>query len=238
MAEPYFIYNNVDSRNMGVVVGSYPPIVRPKERVQERPVPGRPGALNMVEGTDIYETYVRSTPCYTRPTANLNNVINWLRGFGSVTFGNEPTMAYTVKIDNQISLEKILANHEHRDFLVPFVCQPFKYLATPDADIEKTTSGQSVTNPGTVASLPIIKVEGSGDITLTVGGLAVELNDIVDGIIIDCTLPDCFNLTKTALINDKLTGAIESIRLPVGSSSIHWTGSVTKVTITPNWRWL
>jgi phage-related protein len=238
MAEPYFIWKNIDSRTMGVVVNSYPPIIRPKERVKETPIPGRPGALNMTEGADIYETYVRSCPCYTRPTADIGAVLAWLRGFGQVTFGNEPTMTYTAKIDNQISLDKILANHPHRSFVVPFICQPFKHQKTPDADIVKTVSGQSITNPGNVASLPIIKVEGSGDIMLTVGGLAVELNDIVGGIIIDCTLPDCFNLDRTALINDRLTGAIEDIRLPVGSSSVHWTGTVTKVTITPNWRWL
>jgi phage-related protein len=236
MAEPYFIWKNIDSRTMGVVVRSYPPIIRPKERVKETPIPGRPGALNMTEGTDIYDTYVRSTPCYIRPTADKEAVLAWLRGFGQVTFGNEPTMAYTAKIDNQISLEKIMANHEHRSFVIPFVCQPFKQLKTPGAAIVKTVSGQSITNPGNVASLPVIMVVGNGDIGLTVGNTYIELTDVVDALLIDCTIPDCFTWDRSALMNHKMNGDFPTI--PPGDSYVHWTGNVTEVDITPNWRWL
>ncbi len=238
MAEPYFFWKGIDSRVMGVVVTNLPPIIRPKERVLEKVATGRPGAYHFTEGEDIYDSYAKPCQCYLRPSASKDAFLAWLRGGGRVVFSNEPTKAYIARVDNQISLDKLLANYEHRSFTAPFVVEPFKYQAVADADIERTVSGQSITNPGTVASKPIIKVEGSGDITLTVGGVYIELNDISGGIIIDCTLPDCFNLDKTALINNQVTGNFSLISLPAGVSSVHWTGSVTKVTITPNWRWL
>jgi phage-related protein len=59
MAEPYFIWKGTNSNTMGVVVRSYPPIVCPKERTQDRSVPGRPGSLTMLEGTDVYEPFAQ-----------------------------------------------------------------------------------------------------------------------------------------------------------------------------------
>jgi phage-related protein len=145
-------------------------------------------------------------------------------------------MAYTARIDAQMSLEKILANHEHRDFIIPFVCQPFKHLVTPASNIEITASGGTITNPGTVASLPIILVEGTGTIGLTIGGTAIEIDGSANGIIIDCTIPDCFSFDRSVLMNSYMTGEFPTI--PPGTSYVTWTGTVTKVTITPNWRWL
>lgn len=236
MAETYFIWKNIDSRNMGVVVTDYPPIIRPKERVTEKTRPGVAGSLHVSEGEDVYDTYVRACQCYTRPAADISAVIAWLRGSSQAVFGNEPTMAYTARIDNQISLDKMMRNHPHRSFTIPFVCQPFKQLKTPAADIVKTISGQTITNPGTVFSLPIIKVEGSGDATLSVGGAYFELEGLTGGIIIDSTMPECFNLDRSALLNDLMTGEFPTIK--TGTSIVSWTGNITEVTITPNWRWL
>ena len=232
----YFTWKGKTTDEMHVLVDEYPDIIRPKLRASYVSVPGSPGYLTQVENDNAYDSTTRTAICTLMPEGDIEDVCTWLIGSGSVVFGNEPTYAYKARIDNQIEFAKILRNTEHRTFAVPFLCQPFKYLATPAANIEKTVSGQTITNPGTVSSAPIIKVEGSGDITLSVGGSYVELEGITGGIIIDSDVQDCFTLDRGALLNDKMTGDFPLI-LP-GTSTVSWTGTVTKITITPNWRWL
>ena len=219
---------------MGVVVNNYPPIIKPKERTQDFPIPARAGSLTEVEGEDVYEPYVRPCQCYTLPEANLAAIAAWLKGSGVAVFGNEPTMAYTARIDGQISMDKILANHAHRSFTIPFVCQPFKHMANPVDYI--LTSGKSMLNIGTVSTLPLFIIEGSGDINLSVGDQLVQFADISGGIIMDCEMPGCYELDATNSLNHKMSGEFPRIR--TGATTISWTGTVTKVTIRPRWRWI
>jgi phage-related protein len=219
---------------MGLVVNNYPPIFKPKERTTDIPIPGRAGTLTVLEGNDVYDSYVRACQCYTRPTANLTKISEWLKGNGDAVFGNEPTMAYKARIDGQISMDKILPNHPHRSFNIPFVCQPFKYMANPSDYV--VTSGQSIVNIGSVPSQPWVVIEGSGDISLIIGSNQVDFSSVEGGIIMDCEAMDCYDLAITSLINSKMSGDFP--RLAVGPNQISWTGTVTKVTIRPRWRWI
>ena len=233
---PYFVWKGINSTDMGVVVNSYPALFRHKERITEITVPGRPGTLTMAEGDDVYDSVIRALPCYVRTRAHADAAIGWLRGAGTVIFGNEPDRAYRARIDNQFSLDALMRGRPLRSFTVPFVCQPFRYLYPAATDVVITSPGAIVSNPGDVASAPLIRVEGSGDITLYVGTQAVELTGIEGGICMDCEMQDAFNLTVTELMNSAMAG--EFPRLAPGNNVISWTGAVTKVIITPRWRWI
>ena len=52
----YFIFNGKDSRDFEVYIEEYPPIVRPKERIETITVPGRSGTLHMREAEGVYES--------------------------------------------------------------------------------------------------------------------------------------------------------------------------------------
>jgi phage-related protein len=236
MAEPYFIWKNTNSNTMGIVVNEYPNPAKPAERVKEIVVPGRAGTLTETEGEEVYDNVVLTCQCSVLPTADLHAISAWLRGSGTVVFGNDATKCYTARLDSQLDFERLVSVQVYREVAIPFACQPFKYLTTPGTDIVETVSGQTVTNAGTVFSLPKIKVEGSGDITLTIGTKAIQLTGLTDGIIIDSELVDAYDLTATVLMNEQMVGDFPT--LPVGTFAVSWTGTVTKVTITPRWRWL
>lgn len=233
---PYFIWQNKKSDTMGIIVNAYPPITRPKERIEMVTVPGRNGTMVMTEGESIYEPELRTLECTALPHANIEQLCAWLCGTGQAVFGNEPNRAYDARIINQIAFEKLLRGRSHRTFSVPFYCQPFKCLYPAAADIAITASGTNITNPGTMKASPIIAVYGSGEITLTIGFCTVILEDISGGILIDCMMQDCMTLDKSQLINYKMTGAFPNI--PSGKSPIIWTGNVSRIVITPNWRYL
>lgn len=236
MGEAYFLWKEIDSRDKGVVVDSYPPFVRPKMRVEKVTVPGRAGALTLTEGDEAYDEVQKPCKCTAAEGADLGVLLAWLTGGGTVVFGNDAAYAWDARIDEDFDLTKIMRENPDREFEIPFVCQPFKRLASPGADIELVASGGSVTNPGTVASRPIIRVEGSGGIVVSVGTQMVELTEVDGGIVIDSGMQDAYNLTATELLNENMSGDFPLL-LP-GANVITWTGTVTKVTITPRWRWI
>ena len=47
MSIPYFIWKGTDCRALGIMVETYPPIVKPKEHVEQVTIPGLPGKLEL-----------------------------------------------------------------------------------------------------------------------------------------------------------------------------------------------
>ena len=77
-------------------------------------------------------------------------------------------------------------------------------------------------------------LKGSGDITLMVGTTIVELTGVDESVTINCEMLECYK--GSASCNAQMSGDFPV--LASGSNAISWTGSVTKVVIQPNWRFL
>lgn len=80
----------------------------------------------------------------------------------------------------------------------------------------------------------ILTVTGSGDITLMVGTTIVELTDISGSIVIDSVLQEAYQ--GNTLMNDHMSGDFPVLK--PGANAISWTGTVTRVVVRPNWRYL
>lgn len=239
MAMPFFVWKDKDSRAMKVVVNEYPPMVKPKKRVTTILVPGRPGVLTMLDSDYDYEPTVKICQCTAQPGANLWDLTGWLDGAAMVRFGCDPDFVYHARISDQFDLDKLLRGHPHKAFNVPFICDPFKYLYQPGQDITINHSGTTIHNPGTAASEPQLLVTAYGAVTLILGtGGAVELDGGTGPwtMIIDCEMKDCLTADKGGFLNDWMTGNFPL--LPPGDCNIAWSGNITSVIITPNWRWL
>lgn len=231
--QPYFVWNGVDSRAMGVIVSSYPPIIRPAERVIQQTIPGRAGALIQTEGADIYDAYVRTFVIGVRPGADSQRIANWLRGPGVAVFGNEPEYRYFGRILAAVQFDKV-GSWRLKSAGVQMLTQPYKGKSPREPDISISSASFSLYNPGDVASRPIIQLSGGGNITLTLGGVSMAFSDAPSLLRIDC---DAQIITQAdgTLWTGSWTGKFPSI--PTGTS----TGSVSggaELTITPEWRWL
>ena len=106
----------------------------------------------------------------------------------------------------------------------------------PAEDITLTASGMTVHNPGTVPARPKLTLYGSGTITLITYSNAVVLSGIGNGIILDWEAQECMSLDGGTLLNDKVDG--DPQHLPPGDSTITWTGTVSRLVVTPNWQFL
>lgn len=231
--QPYFLWQGVDSRAMGVIVQSYPPIIRPAERAVQQTIPGRPGTLIQTEGKDVYDAYTRTFVIGVRPGADSQRISNWLRGSGTAVFGNEPRYRYFGRILAAVQFDKV-GSWALKSAGVQMLTQPYKGQSPQEPDISITTASASLYNPGDVASRPKIAVSGGGDIGITIGEASLELTDAPDFLLIDC---DAQVITQSdgTLWTGSWTGEFPTIG--TGTQNVTIIGGAA-LTITPEWRWL
>ena len=214
---------------MPIMINKLPPITKStRDIVKSPPVPGRDGFL-----TQDFETYqgtVKPCECTLLDITMVDQLPAWLDGSGEVIFSNQPDRKYQACIINQISFSRI--NRKWYKFIVMFDCQPLPLML--DSPVITLTVPGNITNAGTHSSKPVIKIYGTGTVDLSINGNVIHLTNVVGYVTIDSGLMDSYK--DTLLKNNDMIG--EFPELIVGENTISWTGAVTKVEITPNWRFL
>lgn len=240
MAKDWFTWNGESSKLHGIRVLQQPPIVVPLERVSYETVTGRSGSLKMREAEHVYDDIQLPFECMMDSLEHLQEAVTWLQGDGVLEYPGRPGGWYRAAISQQISMEKILAVRDHRQFTLNFRANPFFYLDDSD-DIEGTSSSMELNNPGNIPSAPRITVYGSGSVGLDLAGQVVTLSDLTGGIVLDSELLDALSLDEAELLNSQMTGEFPTI--PAGHSTLSWFedetnpgGSVTRIVVTPRWR--
>jgi len=224
---PYFIWKGINSLDMGIMVTKLPPYERPQANIEKKRVPGRDGFLTEDDGT--YDEVIKPCECIL-DEGNVHELGSWLNGTDDVIFSNDPDVKYKATIINKIPLTKIIPTvHE---FIVQFDCQP--YAQEIAQEVITLTSASTLINPRNASGKPIIKVYGTGNIVLTIGAWNLYLYNVSEYVTIDSMLMDVYK--DTVLKNNDFFGDFPE--LFTGENPISWTGTVTKLEITPNWRWL
>ena len=231
----WFTWKGTNSRDMGIRLREMPQIVRPEERVTHVTIPGRAGELTVTEGSDIYESYIQTIPLIVDSAAHVKTAEEWLRGSGAVCFCCEPTLQQDARVINAVTFTKHSRNSTWWEADVQFYCDPYKSLVETESVINVTESGTTITNPGDIASRPLIKITGSGNITIRAGGRQINLTGVESGWQVDSDLEWVMNAQGNPLAS-VYTG--EFPRLNTGSKIIQFTGSVTKLEVTPRWRYI
>jgi len=228
--ERWIMLDGVDTREYGVRVLNLPPVTIPQERVTLTAIPGRSGYLTHRDGS--YEAISRVAGLfYNGPRPD--HVARVLQAATRAIFSNEPDMEYLLYPQQaQTDLARIIAQW-HR-FAFDMLCNPEKREAAPTY-ITAAAPPVILVNPGNRPASPTIELTGTGNVTLTVGEYEIELADIGTHITVDGGLMECYQDGINA--NLKMTGQFPVIQ-PGETVEISWTGSVTKVKIWPNWRWV
>ena len=227
---PYFIYNGIDSRMMGVIVTAMPPTVRAAQRVESVKVPGRSGSLHETDGS--YDNYTKTMECAIKNRQKIDDIAAWLTGSGEIIFSSEPDKVYRVTISNTISIAQMMRTFQK--FQVSFDTYPFKYSVNRFDEALELEKPAVILGKGTVYSQPVITVYGSGAVTLTINGKAYPLSSVDGYVTINSEIEECY---KSGLNMNNIFSADEFPRLEPGDNTISWTGNVEKIEIQPNWRW-
>ena len=229
----YFIWNGVKSTEYGIHVSEHPAITIPAERQTFTTVPGRSGSLVTLEGEDVYDDMTLAATCWIDDPAKIPTIAKWLKGQGTVTFSNRTGGYYNARITNQIPFEQVLKGAPHRSFAVNFRCNPFFYSAENDA-ITVTESSTFIENKGMIFAEPVLQIILTGDAEMTVGGRAFELAGLTGTVTIATPKQECYMDYESK--NSAMTGEYPII--PTEGTYVNWTGGVSSVVITPNWRML
>ena len=232
MALHYFIWKGTRSDTKHIRVRNRMPIIQPQERVNHITIPGREGELTQVEGENIYEPYIQTAQVTVIGAANVPAAEAWLNGDGDVTFDSQPTLKQAARIINSVEFTKLSRNLDLWQGDVQFYCQPIKYPVT-QSDIEVTSSGTALANQGTLPAFPVMVITGSGAVSITISGKTLVIPECVSGWKVDCLNKWILDSNNVPQMN-AWTG--EFPQIPTGNSSISFTGSITKIKITPNWR--
>lgn len=112
-----------------------------------------------------------------------------------------------------------------------FNCKPQLYLKAGETPVAFTAAG-TITNPTRFDSSPLIRVNGTGSGTVTIGNQIITLTGISEYIDIDSVLMDCY---KGTLNQNNLVSLSEFPKLKPGPTGISFTGDITSVEITGRW---
>ena len=219
--DDFFIWNGISSKDMGLKVKSFPDISISEMEYEDIDIEDRDETLTEFKK---YKSKIKTVEAdFLGKENEAYEISKWLRGSGTIIFGNMPNVYYKSRINNVVPLEQVLANIIY-ELTIDFKCQPFGYLI--DGNRYRTIkSGDILNNFGNYKSLPMIKVEGSG--TLTINGINYIIKESMT---IDCQMEEVLDGK-----GDKFE-ADEFPYLHEGRNTIAYTSGITKLEIKPNWR--
>jgi phage-related protein len=228
----YVFYNNQKSLDLDLIIEKTPDI--PPSNIDYDVVPidgGEPLTKNKgFKGITfkIDFVYFAEREEYLMKKSRIDNWL--LNSIGNyLTYSLDEFTAYKVKqiqIDNTTTTSRIL-----RHFSVTFTCTGLKYMTSGLRPIELISSAV-LNNFGSYESKPLVKIYGSGNVSVSIGGKSFTVNNVSSYVVVDSEIKECYkdNTNKGRdMVGDYPI-------LPIGPININWTGNVTKLEITPRWR--
>ena len=234
----YIILNDRSSADIpGLLIQELAPISKPLLRNQIEEIEGRDGDIVTPLGYAAYDKEI-SVGLYGK--FDIDEVIEYFNSEGKVVFSNEPDKYYYYKILNQIDFERLV---RFRTATATFHVQPFKYANDEKAKTYTSFDNNSVTvrNNGNIYSRPAITIFGTGTINLSLNGnqiFVINLGDQASQITIDAQNLEAYDADTNVLMNRSVDGDYDNLRLKVGTNTISWSGSVTKIEINKYSRWI
>lgn len=219
----------------GIVVEKAPNIIRPTRKVTRFSVPGRNGDIVMQQ--DAWENYEQPYDIWTGEDQNytaqqrfteIASILNSSTGYCRLEDDFEPEIYRMATFNGPMDAENIL--NQYGRVTLSFDCRPERFLKT--GEIERVVnSGTTLFNPTRFKANPLIHIEGSGEVSVQIGGKTITAT--VNGYInIDCETMNAYK-TESDLQNTQISGDFPVIN--PGDNVIGITGSPTLVSVVPRY---
>lgn len=238
----FFTYNGISSADFGLHIEKKNVFSAPSFDMDLTSVPGRSGDL-IVSNKRFSNVKVTYTVFFARKnTAELSDAIRIIKGwlytepdrYHEITDSYHPGFHRYGVISGSLDIEEQL--RKIGSFKVTFSCKPFLYSAEGQQKIEIPNSGFMVTNPYPFPSRPYLRVDGSGDVSLTIQSGSHNDTWQMKGIAqyIECDSEQMNFYKDTELQNLKVTGDSFPMLYP-GDNTISFTGNVKSISLIPRW---
>lgn len=227
-----FTFNGKSSKDFDIIVEKLPSLDRPQRQYDVYHVPGRNGdvveqynAYNDI--TITYEVWFANNDIDSMNAQMLARQISaWLftsTGYCRLEDDFEPDIYRLGYFVGDLSIENLLTAYGRAK--ISFVCRPERYFK-PNDWLENPTF---IYNHNMFEAKPLIKIEGSGDVSLSIQGQTVQINNLVDYVYLDCDKQDCYRQLSENR-NNLMVGDFPILK--VGENNI--TTTATKISIQPN----
>lgn len=244
-----FKVKSVNSGDLGIYIQTRPTILAPARRIEFMRSYQSDGDLvydeETYEDTSTILSLAVSNTQYKDANESVRRakirraVHDLFKGGSYIPF--EPyfdeSVTYYVILNGSLEFANKHYIGDHYICTLPLRIKPYKMLKNYN---ERTiTNGAVLTNPSTEVARPIIKITGSGNITLTVGGKAFQMKGVSTSIILDCELEQAYKESGGVITSNENNKVITPTFpvLNVGKTTISWSGgTVTQVKIIERWR--
>lgn len=228
----WFEFGGTRSDSVGLLISEKRIYTAPQRDVEPVYVPGRNGDVLIDHGgyrnvPVSYLVYITNLP-----EASLT-LRSWLQGTGYKLLRDsyDPSYVRFGYFSSVLDPDEIARTIGQ--LKVEFSCKPFRYRV--DSLTAKTSyrqSGFTITNPEAYASLPYIRINGSGNVELRIGNRTFAIKNIHDYIELDSELMCAFKGSE--LCNHQLNFTEFPSFVP-GDNLVQWTGTVSSLEIIPRW---
>ena len=232
----YFIYDDKNSKDFNIKIKSINNLSSPQRSIEKISVLGRNGELIIDNGS--FENFILTIECYLNCSSEDKNIISkeikrWLQSdfsYKKLILSNDVEFYYEAYCDTKLDFEYVSSNFE--SFLISFSCKPYKKQV--NEDIITITESTNIYN-NYMPSNPLIKVVGSGDVTVSINNQKLILKGLEDEIEVDCDLMNAYKKINgdIVLLNNKMYSDFPI--LESGENQISFEGNVSKIEITPRW---
>ena len=218
-------------------IASSPHIIRATRKMSITPIPGT--SREHIQMEDAWEPYDQPYSLFIgdgsedsiQEAANAVALKLYKNGWQILEDDYEPDIYRLAYFQGPFDIENRYTRLGRFD--INFRCRAERYLKNGNEPVS-VNNGDSITNPTTNNSKPLIHITGSGNGTLIIAGQQINIKGLVDYINIDSDTQDAYRLPSENK-NSMMVGSFPV--LYPGANNISFTDGIATVTITPRfWR--
>lgn len=228
----------IDLETFDVPTDCSPWFNRPEKNIESVAIPGRNGSLIIDHGT--FNNFVATFPCYIQDSFNTKfpEIVNRLgayKGYQDVRCSMDPAhfrrgVAFIPTNPRPVRLNK----DGFFDLNIEFMPQRFLLSGTSTQSIlDEATSW--INNPTNYDARPLLRVWGSGTISVN-GQQTITIADAgYTSIYIDSAAQECYDATGVNSCNNVVS--FSNYEFPVlkpRNNQILFSGNITRIDVTPN----
>lgn len=228
----YFSYAGKMSTDFGVWISGEATYQSPSKDIEAVVIPGRNGSLSIDNGrfqniNIPYNAYIIDD--FERNFDALKAYLTSFTGYQRLADTYHPDYYRLARFYSAVEPEMTQLNR-HGKFTLNFDCDPRRFLKSGEIPYTATSS-DVMFNPTQFASAPLLRVYGTG--TLTISGVSITITAADSYTDIDCELQEAYKNSvncnsNIVLVNGKFPA------MPAGDNEISMSG-ISRVEITPRW---
>ena len=236
-----FILDGVNSEDYNVLIQRTPLIETPARRVELKNAFGVHGGIpydeRAYDNTSLELLMFIDGKDKIKDREKVDSLLRNTGVFKELIPYWDPDKIYYIMNSDKTQYESPSWYGEKQTLQANFTVKPYKYLRDV-LDISFAKS-MAITNPmENEVSQPLITIEGTGDVTLTVNGTSYLIQNVTQSVTIDSERYSTYRRLSSGFTenqNSKYRQKNYPIFTP-GSNSISVSGNATKVSVKPRWR--